>query len=642
MWAPGQQVDRFRLEKILGQGGFGITFLAKDEHGDPCVIKILKSDLSNFANQQANFRDEALNLLLCKHPNIVKMLGLAEDKGVVGIVMEFIEGDTLGSVIRCRPMGRMHEVEALCNVHEVAGALGEVHKRGLVHRDVNPSNIMIQKQTGSAKLIDLGLAKKYSVDDQASVSAKGTGNYMALEQYERINDSLQYDRTARPHTDIYGLAATLYHMVVGEAPLFSAQGRLVTQQQEQSIDQHMWDNLDKAGVSERTKEAIMWGMKVLPIDRPQTVEDFLAAMPSLNNLILSPMQPVIINSPDEQLIEIIDAKPLPPIPPLVIIDDPDKLPKNVKGSEFDELALEWVRPTSKNTLLKWLLVGILSVVIGFPIVHNGYTIFLYSHYYNQGIDRREKQSYLESLDFFNQAIEIDPINVNAYLERAYLRINKLRDYQGALDDYNQAIKNNPYNAITYTNRGILKNDQLSDRDGALNDYNRAIEIDKEYAPAYNARCICLTPPGLTTRSIFYEVFLTCYDEAIKVNPDHAPTYLSRGILKAKVRDIKGASEDYNKAIEINRAYAEAYNAVGILAESDNNINSSLQHYDKAIEINPEYADAYAFRGNVKYSKFKNIVSGIQDLRQAAKLYEKQGEQKKLKDINSQLQKIEAK
>jgi eukaryotic-like serine/threonine-protein kinase len=118
------------------------------------------------------------------------------------------------------------------------------------------------------------------MEQQSSLSSNmGTENYAALEQFERLTGlSLAYDRSGGPYTDVYGLAATLYYMVVGESPLFSARGRAETIALGNSIDQFMWEKLKVAGVSDRVREAIMGGMQVLPQDRFQAIGDFLAAL----------------------------------------------------------------------------------------------------------------------------------------------------------------------------------------------------------------------------------------------------------------------------------------------------------------------------------------------------------------------------
>jgi eukaryotic-like serine/threonine-protein kinase len=158
MWAPGQQVDRFQLQRILGQGGFGITYLAQDDRGQSCVIKTLRPDLPNFSDQQAKFRQEAFNLLRCEHPHIVKVQDVIQQEGISGIVMDFVAGDNLAVTVQVHPQRRWLEPEALGCIQQVGAALEMMHGKGLLHRDVKPLNIMMQAGTGKAILIDFGLA----------------------------------------------------------------------------------------------------------------------------------------------------------------------------------------------------------------------------------------------------------------------------------------------------------------------------------------------------------------------------------------------------------------------------------------------------------------------------------------------------
>jgi eukaryotic-like serine/threonine-protein kinase len=629
MWAPGQKVDRFHLEKVIGQGGFGITFLAKDDQtGQACVVKTLRADLPGFANQQIRFRQEAFNLLRCEHSHIVKVLDVIQEGGVSGVVMDLIDGDNLSMVIRRQPSERLTEIEALRCVDEIGGALILVHSRNLVHRDVKPLNIMVKRQDGKAILIDFGLARQYSVEDQATMSINGTENYAALEQFNRVSVSVDYDRTCRPYTDVYGLAATLYYMVVGDAPLFNAKSRFEAQYQGKSIDQFMWEKLNAAGISERTKEAIMWGMGVLPIDRPQTVQDFLAAMP----LFRSPIQPhpplpkKVEDSKEKKIKDKEKIKPHQDIFKQLANEDVEKLPKkNIAKVYADESALEWIWSTSMYKMLWWSIIGFLSILAS-PVLTNYYIIFLSERYYMQGEEKLAQEDYEGALVNYNKAIETNPNFVDAYLRRSDLKIDKLPDYNGALADYDQAIKIRPQDAILYTNRGIIKKDKLGDFKGALADYDRAIEINVAYAPAYNARCICLeASPDLAALPLFNmfpnpnsnSLLISCYDKAIQIKADYAPLYLNRGMLKAKLRDIKGSADDYNTAIEKSKksleAYpnhdisADAYYAIGILADSN-----------------------------------KDREKAIENLNEAASLYEKKGNQEKSKNVKSLLQKLSIK
>jgi serine/threonine protein kinase len=290
MWVPGQSVDRFYLERIIGHGGFGITFLARDTSQTKptyCVIKTLKKELPDFATQQAKFRQEALNLAKCSHPHVVAVLDVIFEDGIWGLVMDYVDGESLFSVVRGHRDERLPEAEALRYVDQVAQALDCVHDRGLLHRDVKPLNIMVSGNTGAAILIDFGLARDFSFDDSRSMTAMMTEGFAPIEQYGRRG-------VFGPGTDIYALAATLYFMLTGEGPLFNAKGRKEAKDGGNALDNFMWDKLKALGVSDRVQKAIIWGMEVNAVDRPRSVQEWREALKLVGRAApqIMPLEPI--------------------------------------------------------------------------------------------------------------------------------------------------------------------------------------------------------------------------------------------------------------------------------------------------------------------------------------------------------------
>ncbi len=275
MWTPGQSIDNhFKLERILGQGGFGVTFLARDTRQNPpvyCVIKTLKKELPDFQTQQAKFRQEALNLAKCSHPHVVAVQDVICHEGIWGLVMDYIEGDTLSTIIRTHPDEKLSEKNSLQYIDEIGQALECVHDRGLLHRDIKPLNIMVRQDNNKAILIDFGLARDFAFDDSRSMTAMMSEGFAPLEQYDRRGKF-------GPPTDVYALAATLYCMVTGEAPLFNPKGRKQALDGGKPIDYFMWDKLKALGVSDRVQKAIIWGMALSSEDRPQSMREWREAL----------------------------------------------------------------------------------------------------------------------------------------------------------------------------------------------------------------------------------------------------------------------------------------------------------------------------------------------------------------------------
>jgi tetratricopeptide (TPR) repeat protein len=242
-------------------------------------------------------------------------------------------------------------------------------------------------------------------------------------------------------------------------------------------------------------------------------------------------------------------------------------------------------------------------------------------YFASAVQKNNKGDYQGAVADYNRAISIDPNFTAAYVGRGNLKDDISNDPAGALADYNRAIQLNPSLAIAYYNRGVLKRNKLNDPDGAFADYNRTIALDPNYALAYYTRAN-LKEGKLNDLA----GALADYNRAIELNPNLTLAYNNRGILKAnKLNDIPGALADYNRIISINPNFARAYHNRGILKHDNlNDTLGALADYNHAISINPNYAPSYYVRAILKYKKLNDRAGGISDMKQAAKLFVRQG------------------
>jgi len=283
-WKVGDslQGDKYQVEKILGQGSFGITYLVKDRQGDRAVIKTLAdSHLSakNLHQRQERFVKEAFQLYRCKHPHIVRLLEapfqaetLWQDPAKPSsepptkvnlwcIAMEYIDGTTLAD----RANQILSESVALNYIKQIGSALIVVHQNQLVHNDVRPGNIMIRAGSAEAVLIDFGLARE---GDRAlgvgSLTVATEPNYAAIEMY---SDQIPL----RAYTDVYSLAATLYNLLTGKLPE-TAQNRKANNQLLTPPKKH------NKQISRKVNRAILWGMELDCENRPQSIKEWLDAL----------------------------------------------------------------------------------------------------------------------------------------------------------------------------------------------------------------------------------------------------------------------------------------------------------------------------------------------------------------------------
>ncbi|HYE99180.1 MAG TPA: protein kinase, partial [Planctomycetota bacterium] len=207
----GTRVGPYEILARLGEGGMGVVYKARSGGGSAVALKVLSRRFAGSPEVINRFRREAAIGQTLDHPHIVRTLDFGEDRGNHYIALELMEGGDLGR--RLRQGGPLPERKALEIARQMALALDHAHARGLVHRDVKPSNIMFASD-GTARLSDFGLVK--SLDPEASRltlegSALGTPHYISPEQ-------AMGEKDIDARADVYSLGATLYHVVTGQPP----------------------------------------------------------------------------------------------------------------------------------------------------------------------------------------------------------------------------------------------------------------------------------------------------------------------------------------------------------------------------------------------------------------------------------------
>ena len=203
----------FELLEKIGQGGMGAVYRASQVNiGRFVALKLMRPALAKDKLYLERFLREARASAKLSHPNIVQGIDAGQDKGYYYFAMEFVDGQTLRQIIKDE--GRLPERRCLEIGIQVARALDHAAKFNMVHRDVKPENILMERATGVAKLADLGLVKSVGSGDSSLTQAGlaiGTPNYISPEQ-------ARGDENIDIRTDIYSLGAGLYHAVTGTVP----------------------------------------------------------------------------------------------------------------------------------------------------------------------------------------------------------------------------------------------------------------------------------------------------------------------------------------------------------------------------------------------------------------------------------------
>ncbi|PSB06493.1 serine/threonine protein kinase, partial [filamentous cyanobacterium CCP2] len=295
------QNGKYTLEQELGQGGFGITYLAQHNAlGHIVVVKTLNDSLRQdpkFWEFQRQFQDEARRLAKFSHPNIVRVTDFFVEEELPYIVMDFIPGQTLKTLVI--PNNPMPEYLAIHYIQQVANALKVVHRHGLLHRDVKPQNIILRQGTQEVVLIDFGIAREFTPGLTQTHTGVLSVGYAPIEQY--------LPRAKRtPATDVYGLAATLYTLLTAEVPVAAT----LRHRQMLPPPREL-----RPEISPMVNQAVLHGMAVEPEQRPETIDEWLALLPIQNHHSAGANTPDSYHSPLSGQPTVALAPPPPPPPP---------------------------------------------------------------------------------------------------------------------------------------------------------------------------------------------------------------------------------------------------------------------------------------------------------------------------------------
>jgi serine/threonine protein kinase len=261
-----QTVGNYELVEKIAEGGMGTVYKGRQrETGEIVAIKVVSPHMASNPVLLKRFEQEYNAARQLDHPNIVKALAFGTNGSTPYLVMEFVDGETLGQKIERD--GAMPERDAIRLIAQVAQGLHRAHKEKLIHRDVKPDNVLVTRD-GVAKLADLGLVKEVEADLNLTRTGRGLGtpHFMAPEQFKNA-------KNVDARCDIYSLGATLYMMVTGELP-FKSSGPLDAYMKK--IENKLVPPRDlKKTLSERVDWAIRRAMSAEPDQRPSSCREFV-------------------------------------------------------------------------------------------------------------------------------------------------------------------------------------------------------------------------------------------------------------------------------------------------------------------------------------------------------------------------------
>lgn len=270
------QDGKYIIKKVLGQGGFGITYLAENtmlkgkvaikefffreycsRDEETSIVSIpIDANKEIVDRYKQKFIKEARTIFKLNHPNIVRIHDIFEENGTAYYVMDYCERGSLSAKVSQYIHG-MPEKKAVKYIRQVASALEYIHSRKMNHLDIKHANIILE-ENDNAVLIDFGLSKQYDSEtgEQTTTTPMAISHgYAPIEQYTGVTEF-------SPQTDIYSLGATLYKLLTGITPVRAGKKQKTL----------------PTTISTSTREAINRSMQIMPENRFQTISEFLTAL----------------------------------------------------------------------------------------------------------------------------------------------------------------------------------------------------------------------------------------------------------------------------------------------------------------------------------------------------------------------------
>ncbi len=564
---------RYKILVQLGQGGFGTTFIAQDQHlpgNQQCVVKQLKPQATDpFTLQMARrlFDTEAKVLhQLGSHDQIPQLFAYFEENQEFYLVQELIEGDDLSKeLIPPSPPyqggargGHWSEDRVISLLRDILEILDFVHQQNVIHRDINPRNIIRRKRDGKLVLIDFGAVKQVSTQVVKGgrtnfTIAIGTPGYLPSEQangYPRLS------------SDIYAVAIIGIQALTGMSP-----DQLPINPDTGEIS---WQ--DKASVSPELAKVLDTMVRYDFRQRYQSAALVLQALNDLKSVTSTTAALPAASSPN----------------PIV-----------------SRLKL------SKPLLYKVLIsisvlgLGLVATVLTLNVIKSTNATDLHK----RGETLLDLKRYEEALKAYNRAVELRPEYADAWKGQGNTLL-ALKQYEDARNAYDKAIQIQPDSWEAWIGRGNAL-DYLQQYREALNSFDAALKIKRDSLEAWNSR------GNVQIKLQQYSEAIASFDKAVKLESDYSPAWYSRGWALHNLRRYEEAVKSYDKAVESKPDFPQAWYQRGNALINLQKYNEAVESYEKAVQFQPNFSKAWYSQGSALIN-LRNYQKAVASFEQAVK------------------------
>ncbi|MBC6431432.1 tetratricopeptide repeat protein [Nostoc sp. HG1] len=537
-------VGRYQIISNLGGGGFGETFVASDTQlpGSPlCVVKKLKpqsSDPVTLETARRLFDTEAQVLYkLGTHDRIPQLLAYFEENAEFYLVQELIEGHDLS--IELIPGKTWSQEQVISLLQELLTILEFVHQQNVIHRDVNPRNILRREPDGKLILIDFGAVKQITTQvilPEGSIKgtvAIGTPGYIPGEQAHG---------TPKLSSDIYATGIIAIQALTGLSP-----EEIVKDADSNEI---IWHN--QATV---TPEFAQFLDKMVCYDFRQRYPSATVALQALKELTQPPAQTIALT--------------------------PISLPKNINKPQQKKGILGKI-------LLAIFLIGISGIASIFILNHiNSNNAIELS---KQGNTLFDLQRYQDALEIYEKAVNIRPDYAQGWNGQGKT-LSKLKKYKDALAAYDRAIQIQPDYFEAWSGRGFVLGN-LQRYQEAIASFDKALQLNNESSEVWNAKGEAFSNLNQ------YDQAIKAYEKAIEFKPDNYEAWYKKGLALQNSNRYEEAIAAYEKVVDLKPDYEQAWYNWGNSLVNLRRYRDAFTAYDKAVQYKSNYYQAWLSRGNV--------------------------------------------
>ena len=537
-------VGRYQITNYLGGGGFGETYVANDTQlpGSPqCVVKKLKpqsTDITTLEIARRLFDTEAQVLYkLGNHDRIPQLLAYFEENAEFYLVQELIIGNDLSQEFKPGVIFTQNQVMSL--LQEILEILDFVHQQKVIHRDVNPRNILRREQDNKLILIDFGAVKQIttklvnSPDITKSTVAIGTPGYTPGEQAQG---------TPKFSSDIYALGIIAIQALTGLSP----------DQLEKDVETNeiIWENF--ATVS---PEFAQFLNQMICYDFRQRYASATIALQALQELNKNTSATIIISP--------------------ATLPNQGKNPQNTKGVFWKMLLGIFV-----------LGIGSFGAIFMLNRLNSKNAIELY----NQGNTLIQLQRYEEALATYEKAIDIKPDYPQAVYGKGKA-LFQLKKYQESLIAYDQAIQIQPNYLEAWTNRGFVLV-RLKRYSEAIATVDKALQLKNDDPKVWQLK------GDILTKKNQYNDAVKAYEQAINLQTDNHELWYKKGLAFQNLKQYEEAITAYKKTVELKSDHELAWYNLGNCLVNLNRYEFALQAYDQTVQYNPNNSAAWLSRSNI--------------------------------------------